>query len=103
MFALVTGVQTCALPISLGRALRVLVAMDVPNFIVQQRCRARRAFPQRREAEREAEVKPHRLANYIGRETVALRSEERRQGHECVSTCRFRRSPYPITNKRSNM
>src|SRR3546814_6282155 len=30
-----------------------------------------------------------------GRAHVLVRSEERRVGKECVSTCRFRWSPYP--------
>src|SRR3546814_16651850 len=34
----------------------------------------------------------HHLA--IGAETMALRSEERRVGKECVSTCRSRWSPF---------
>src|SRR3546814_12012366 len=33
--------------------------------------------------------------NYRGRITHELRSEERRVGKECVSTCRSRWSPYP--------
>src|SRR3546814_12140428 len=28
---------------------------------------------------------------------ITLRSEERRVGKECVSTCTYRRSPYPYT------
>src|SRR3546814_12351486 len=59
--ALVTGVQTCALPIS-GRSPR--------------------AFSARRKAGAES-----------GR-PARERSEERRVGKECVSTCRSRWSPY---------
>src|SRR3546814_18829715 len=33
--------------------------------------------------------------NGVGHKPVALRSEERRVGIECVSTCRSRWSPYP--------
>src|SRR3546814_4220233 len=67
--ALVTGVQTCALPICRGvaaieRALRPLEHFD--------------AF----------EV--HHRAGVHDR----IRSEERRVGKECVSTCRSRWSPY---------
>src|SRR3546814_12718938 len=32
-----------------------------------------------------------------------LRSEERRVGKECVSTCRSRWSPYPLKKKHSNI
>src|SRR3546814_10034195 len=63
--ALVTGVQTCALPISL---------MDWSHCI------------------------PPRIADggriISGRPGCPWRSEERRVGKECVSTCRSRWSPY---------
>src|SRR3546814_14932933 len=36
-----------------------------------------------------------------GRQHIGLRSEERRVGTECVSTCRARWSPYP-SKKKSN-
>src|SRR3546814_3500261 len=36
------------------------------------------------------EVAPHRVAPF----GVGVRSEERRVGKECVSTCRYRWSPY---------
>src|SRR3546814_3032734 len=62
--ALVTGVQTCALPIS------ILVAGVVGLVVLLVW-----AFPQRA----------------LGQ---ADRSEERRVGKECVSTCRSRWSPY---------
>src|SRR3546814_5821775 len=56
--ALVTGVQTCALPISRGK-----------------RQRARRGTSD---------------AKQLGSEFLQHRSEERRVGKECVSTCRSR-------------
>src|SRR3546814_1059388 len=62
--ALVTGVQTCALP------------------ICRRRCN-RSTAPTR-------PITPRRSA--ISR--VSPRSEERRVGKECVSTCRSRWSPY---------
>src|SRR3546814_2172795 len=61
--ALVTGVQTCALPISLGERDPVLYEVG-------------RAEPEQRGGEAQS------------------RSEERRVGKECVSTCRSRWSPY---------
>src|SRR3546814_4405746 len=61
--ALVTGVQTCALPISLGSASSAALR-DFTN-------RGLRTLA-----------------------TSAMRSEERRVGKECVSTCRSRWSPY---------
>src|SRR3546814_2023799 len=77
--ALVTGVQTCALPI-FGQ----LVPNDAPHQGVV------------------IEVEPLEdvwlgdlLADGPERSTLlVLRSEERRVGKECVSTCRSRWSPY---------
>src|SRR3546814_6012412 len=78
--ALVTGVQTCALPICLAgddltehlRAVEQLA--DQCAFALQG------AFGL--------------LGLESGNHFVALRSEERRVGKECVSTCRSRWSPY---------
>src|SRR3546814_5762248 len=71
--ALVTGVQTCALPISRS---------DVPRFTVPASY-----------ATQGGGVK-----DFVAAESVPLpvvkRSEERRVGKECVSTCRSRWSPY---------
>src|SRR3546814_9725875 len=65
--ALVTGVQTCALPIFriLGSEACVQTAKNAPN------------------TEQTASKYP-----------TLLRSEERRVGKECVSTCRSRWAPY---------
>src|SRR3546814_2335845 len=71
--ALVTGVQTCALPIS-QKGLMVAVPtlagalLRVVNGLLVDRIGPKRAG--------------------------AIRSEERRVGKECVSTCRSRWSPY---------
>src|SRR3546814_8665320 len=78
--ALVTGVQTCALPIFLCRkaGLRKGREQSRPFFCV----RSGRQCPERRD---DAVV----LAAL-----AQARSEERRVGKECVSTCRSRWSPY---------
>src|SRR3546814_6793973 len=68
--ALVTGVQTCALPISATRSL----CGKVDAVFVNNDNTALSAF--------KSVVKE------------AQRSEERRVGKECVSTCRSRWSPY---------
>src|SRR3546814_8113331 len=76
--ALVTGVQTCALPISRavpGRPCGGSVGAPAP--------------PRRERGDAEAEGPGRRR-----RAPPQDRSEERRVGKECVSTCRSRWSPY---------
>src|SRR3546814_9578024 len=72
--ALVTGVQTCALPISKGVG---KLASKVDDLLTSEAIR------------RTAAVTDHLLS--LG---APERSEERRVGKECVSTCRSRWSPY---------
>src|SRR3546814_10520140 len=71
--ALVTGVQTCALPISL------FIATTCDRFPLS----ALISFPV---------AASSRTISFTQTETA--RSEERRVGKECVSTCRSRWSPY---------
>src|SRR3546814_6868349 len=74
--ALVTGVQTCALPISkLALSCDLIVAARNANF----------GLP---------EVKRGIVAGAGGMMRLPSRSEERRVGKECVSTCRSRWLPY---------
>src|SRR3546814_4930741 len=77
--ALVTGVQTCALPIFVGENGALYMQYD------REERRMHRRFFQSDAERRAARAK---LA------TLAERSEERRVGKECVSTCRSRWSPY---------
>src|SRR3546814_3184944 len=76
--ALVTGVQTCALPI----------------FLAKWRVHPRRK-PARRDAIDRHPLPPQQPCHHPGQlldrrlgRTVGNRSEERRVGKECVSTCR---------------
>src|SRR3546814_9911404 len=78
--ALVTGVQTCALPISRGPAAEVELEPEKPR-------RPRRTWAQR-------SVLLLSCSLVLGLLGSAGRSEERRVGKECVSTCRSRWSPY---------
>src|SRR3546814_4194215 len=86
--ALVTGVQTCALPIS-------FIPIEIqPSFLPEKdpfdetiRAPCGRHSPDC--LGRLARVRPD-----VGSDGVAARSEERRVGKECVSTCRSRWSPY---------
>src|SRR3546814_5303400 len=79
--ALVTGVQTCALPISVfvgGGTPTLLPAGDLVRLLAA----ADDLFGLAPGAEVTTEANPD------------SRSEERRVGKECVSTCRSRWSPY---------
>src|SRR3546814_15894350 len=78
--ALVTGVQTCALPISAGRV-RLQHVDDLPRF---------------QPAAKPGSVGLCQDGLQFGaaRQRGVGRSEERRVGKECVSTCRSRWSPY---------
>src|SRR3546814_4062200 len=68
--ALVTGVQTCALPI--------LKATGITILLVEQNVELALGISDRAHIMDQGEI----------------RSEERRVGKECVSTCRSRWSPY---------
>src|SRR3546814_1654581 len=85
--ALVTGVQTCALPIwpgstphLAGEMLKTMAGLQMTHVPYKGGCPA--------------------LADLVGGqiqlmlENIQSRSEERRVGKECVSTCRSRWSPY---------
>src|SRR3546814_3332843 len=89
--ALVTGVQTCALPICpKGDAVAIFAIRRqnhpfLPNFWRQcgdkslrgELCLQQKSSP------------------WAANSLIFIRSEERRVGKECVSTCRSRWSPYP--------
>src|SRR3546814_2044685 len=72
--ALVTGVQTCALPISAGMTFVILtggIDLSVGSILAASA-----------------------MVAIMGSLIPDWRSEERRVGKECVSTCRSRWSPY---------
>src|SRR3546814_1499431 len=78
--ALVTGVQTCALPICNG-VNQPSGFLNVPVSTAEDGVRAFGSL------------------QYIGSGDAAGRSEERRVGKECVRTCRSRWSPYHSKKK----
>src|SRR3546814_4373927 len=93
--ALVTGVQTCALPISRGLAAAVARLDQVTGGHFHLKVASANPLP--------AELANHPNVEHLGyldrtvvHEVAAGcdRSEERRVGKECVSTCRSRWSPY---------
>src|SRR3546814_16320446 len=108
--ALVTGVQTCALPISVGRISRrrtLIICPETPHFPDR-----RIAMPRSVSSVDLPAVAPSLLATgkHLNREAGGQqiseqsfrqcvdrrggRSEEGRVGKECVRTCRSRWAPY---------
>src|SRR3546814_14983974 len=88
--ALVTGVQTCALPISNFRPRRTYL----PFLTVLPSKRRGRSVP-------ETQAQNCASCCRAGTSFRSCRSEERRVGKECVSTCRSRWSPYHSKQKYS--
>src|SRR3546814_1798673 len=96
--ALVTGVQTCALPIYVA-CCECVVVLRTPR---RQQLRGEQRNKQRRKPAGKVRsfhcrcvvlrLNPQRHISCAY--TAAIRSEERRVGKECVSTCRSRWSPY---------
>src|SRR3546814_8932716 len=87
--ALVTGVQTCALPIYfINRYLICLLINSVYERRLQEA--ARDCLVDQQVEDRKKRYEIAAKAIFI----LRLRSEERRVGKECVSTCRSRWSPY---------
>src|SRR3546814_4904440 len=75
--ALVTGVQTCALPIFTS-------AVNINEaWMVSVQLTARKP-----------PMKTYAMVQIVPIQSAVMRSEERRVGKECVSTCRSRWSPY---------
>src|SRR3546814_10649598 len=90
--ALVTGVQTCALPIWPSVDLIQRITLDAPGRCIDLGCGPGNS----------TELVAARFPNAVVEgldsspdmiEKARKRSEERRVGKECVSSCRFRWSP----------
>src|SRR3546814_14617530 len=93
--ALVTGVQTCALPISSVAGAAAWSSAHATRSGIRRR--SRRGKPCRTShACRRLRRSPDRVCLRIRlrRRQTRERSEERRVGKECVSTCRSRWPPY---------
>src|SRR3546814_9223984 len=90
--ALVTGVQTCALPISVTDRRAQAMAQTGEYYI-----KLYGSDPEFRSSRSNFAMKEDTLPSLERREDLAkfyFRSEARRVGKECVSTCRSRWSPY---------
>src|SRR3546814_4400962 len=86
--ALVTGVQTCALPIFVAFPVTVLIAVTGMVFDPLP------AFAYALGASLASAALTYAIGRMAGTRPLRNRSEERRVGKECVSTCRSRWSPY---------
>src|SRR3546814_1584880 len=86
--ALVTGVQTCALPICPDGGGDDVKAEQGESGAFEQGCTG---APRERHSRH---TKADRVIGGVSEEVERVRSEERRVGKECVSTCRSRWSPY---------
>src|SRR3546814_5685834 len=86
--ALVTGVQTCALPIW-----TIFPPAFMHPMVKNQSSREARTLG---EVRSQVVLNPTDCASSVRTRVVMVvsRSEERRVGKECVSTCRSRWSPY---------
>src|SRR3546814_7570627 len=94
--ALVTGVQTCALPIWLLGGALMWLALACAGGLWRYRKQATKGSSEILLATRFA-IMALAVTASIGIGLAAAwagRSEERRVGKECVSTCRSRWSPY---------
>src|SRR3546814_5850493 len=90
--ALVTGVQTCALPIYRGAEEKA-----GQHLVLRKRRNACEGDFGPQAGARDADGGGQTLHIGFGRDVergIGRRSEERRVGKECVSTCRVRWSPY---------
>src|SRR3546814_6008355 len=93
--ALVTGVQTCALPISCGLGIGLAwrgLAGELPACQRCEKVQMRAISVERRDVTQGRAACALKLLGVTLRD---LRSEERRVGKEWVSTCSSRWSPYP--------
>src|SRR3546814_13297695 len=92
--ALVTGVQTCALPISYKECLSFEFVQHTPHE--HRFCQDWKGISKHDTSVHLSNTSflDKQWASSATRSSKALRSEERRVGKECVSTCRYRWSPY---------
>src|SRR3546814_11405947 len=101
--ALVTGVQTCALPIFRGAGRHCARRHRLYDARATTELRSAQIVAQRPDDPRPCRRwHRDRVAWAKLRRMDPLRSEERRVGKECVSTCRSRWPPYHEKKKKNN-
>src|SRR3546814_1285977 len=88
--ALVTGVQTCALPISAFAVKSITAYRSTKSFFKRDDDTPLQLI----ELQTDQTAKQFSEELQISGKAFDNRSEERRVGKECVSTCRSRWSPY---------
>src|SRR3546814_9678932 len=93
--ALVTGVQTCALPISTGNTNSAASAEQTAgDQEVQAEAIVGQPAPGSKFAQLTIGMDTQAVQQVMDRVPDRQRSDERRVGKECVTTCRSRWSPY---------
>src|SRR3546814_3199726 len=92
--ALVTGVQTCALPIFTVVAALLAATMSAPSWALNIVLSNDDGFEAANIRALYTELKAAGHDVVLSGPAQNNRSEERRVGKECVSTCRSRWSPY---------
>src|SRR3546814_11183357 len=102
--ALVTGVQTCALPICLISGVNTFLSPVQDLRMGARQSNANYQFTLKGDDIAELKSWTTKLADamQLQPQLTDIRSEERRVGKECVSTCRSRWSPYHY-NKNHNI
>src|SRR3546814_10813700 len=95
--ALVTGVQTCALPICLNDPMDIIRGLEsgADNFITKpyepdQLIARINAILENKQLRLDSKLRLGVEIVFLGKTFTITRSEERRDGTECVSTCSFR-------------
>src|SRR3546814_10644330 len=91
--ALVTGVQTCALPIYYAFYLKALVYFQKENILMERIARLDMTSREMTGVMQSFNDFADLIRRYPSSRYAPDRSEESRVGKECVSTCRSRWSP----------
>src|SRR3546814_15183707 len=100
--ALVTGVQTCALPIFIVGQPQSSLGPVMAKSDLLERYKAKRDFNKTPEPGDDGPANADQPSFVVQKHWASTRSEERRVGKECVSTGRFRVWPYHKKKQTTN-